>query len=113
MLASHGLSCTPSHCMNVSGKARTEEAKMTGMTPPVLSRSGMCVCMPPYIRRPTTRRAYCTGIFLWARSTQTIAATTSTIIATSRTTLSTPRLPVVTSWYSVTTAFGSPTMMPA
>ena len=33
---------------------------MTGMTPPVFTFSGMCVLDPPYIRRPTTRFAYCT-----------------------------------------------------
>ena len=44
----------------VCGNARIDDAKMTGMTPPVLTLSGMCVLDPPYIRRPTTRLAYCT-----------------------------------------------------
>ena len=33
--------------------ARIDEAKITGMTPPVFTLSGMCVLDPPYIRRPT------------------------------------------------------------
>ena len=41
----------------------TDCAKMIGITPAVFTRSGMCVFWPPYIFRPTTRFAYCTGIF--------------------------------------------------
>ena len=29
-----------------------DEAKITGITPPVLTLSGMCVLEPPYMRRP-------------------------------------------------------------
>ena len=47
------------------------------MTPPVFTFSGMCVLDPPYIRRPTTRLAYCTVTRRWPRSTKMIAATTS------------------------------------
>ena len=50
------------------------------MTPPVFTFSGMCVLDPPYIRRPTTRLAYCTVTRRWPRSTKMIAATTSAII---------------------------------
>ena len=39
----------------------TDEAKMTGITPAMLTLSGMNVLSPPIIRRPTTRLAYCTG----------------------------------------------------
>ena len=53
---------------------------MTGMTPPVLTFSGMCVLDPPYIRRPTTRLAYWTVTRRCPRSTKMTAATTSTII---------------------------------
>ena len=56
---------------------------MTGMTPPVFTLSGMCVLEPPYIRRPTTRLAYCTVTRRCPRSTNTIAAMTQTI-STSR-----------------------------
>ena len=47
-------------CAIVAGNARIDDAKITGMTPPVLTFSGMCVLEPPYIRRPTTRLAYWT-----------------------------------------------------
>src|SRR5205085_8206330 len=63
-------------CAIVAGNARIEEAKITGMTPPVFTLSGMCVLDPPYIRRPTTRLAYCTVTRRCPRSTKIIAATT-------------------------------------
>ena len=59
---------------SVCGNARIDDAKMTGMTPPVFTFSGMCVLAPPYIRRPTMRRAYCTVTRRWPRSTKTTAA---------------------------------------
>ena len=58
---------------------------MTGMTPPVFTFSGMCVLAPPYIRRPTMRRAYCTVTRRCPRSTNTTAPTTATISASSST----------------------------
>ena len=67
---------------------------MTGMTPPVFTFNGMCVLDPPYIRRPTTRLAYCTVTRRWPRSTKMIAATT-TAMTTSRTSIdSSPSWPV-------------------
>ena len=54
---------------SVAGNARIDEAKITGMTPPVLTFSGMCVLVPPYCRRPTTRLAYCTVMRRCPRST--------------------------------------------
>ena len=50
---------------------------MTGMTPAWLTFSGRYVEVPPYIRRPTIRLAYCTGIRRWACSTKTTAAMTA------------------------------------
>ena len=50
---------------SVAGNARIDDAKMTGMTPPVFTLSGMCVLDPPYIRRPTIRLAYCTVTRRW------------------------------------------------
>ena len=47
---------------------------MTGMTPAWLTFSGMYVEVPPYIRRPIMRFAYCTGIRRWACSMKTTAA---------------------------------------
>ena len=40
------------HQSAVCGKARIEEAKITGITPPALTFSGMCVDWPPITRRP-------------------------------------------------------------
>ena len=78
----------------VAGNARIDEAKITGMTPPVFTFSGMCVLEPPYIRRPTTRLAYCTVTRRWPRSTKTIAATTSTITTISSSMRNRPICPV-------------------
>ena len=38
-----------------------DEAKITGITPAMFTLSGMKVLVPPIMRRPTTRLAYCTG----------------------------------------------------
>ena len=62
----------------VAGNARIDEAKITGMTPPVFTFSGMCVLDPPYIRRPTTRLAYWTVTRRLPRSMKMIAAMTAT-----------------------------------
>ena len=74
----------------VAGNARMDEAKMTGMTPPVFTFKGMCVLVPPYCRRPMTRFAYCTVTRRWPRSTKMIAATTAVIITSRNTMLSSP-----------------------
>ena len=71
---------THSICSRVSGNARIEEAKITGITPPALTFSGMWVDCPPITLRPTTRLAYCTGMRRSPRSTRTMKATTATII---------------------------------
>ena len=46
----------------VGGISMIDEAKMTGITPAMLTLSGMNVLEPPIMRRPTTRLAYCTGM---------------------------------------------------
>ena len=53
---------------------------MTGMTPAVLMRSGMWVDCPPYIRRPTMRLAYWTGILRCPSCITMTAAVTATIM---------------------------------
>ena len=73
---------------------RIDEAKITGMTPPVFTFSGMCVLDPPYCRRPTTRLAYCTVIRRWPRSTKMIAPITTTAMATRKMMRSGPICPV-------------------
>src|SRR5207245_10912488 len=66
----------PRRSSDLCGKASIELAKMTGITPPALTRKGRCVDCPPITLRPTTRLAYCTGILRSARSTNTMNATT-------------------------------------
>src|SRR5665648_248862 len=51
----------PRNCVNVGRIIIIDEAKMTGITPAMLTLSGMKVLVPPIMRRPTTRFAYCTG----------------------------------------------------
>src|SRR3546814_17293155 len=59
-----------------TGVRRIEVAKMIGMTPEVLSFSGIWEDSPPYIRLPTWRLGYCTMIRSCARSKNTMRATT-------------------------------------
>ncbi len=47
---------------------------MTGMTPAWLTFNGRYVDVPPYMRRPIMRFAYCTGMRRCACSTNTMAA---------------------------------------
>ena len=73
----------------VCGNDTIETAKMIGMTPAIEIFSGMCVLCPPYIFRPTTRFAYCTGILRSASfivTTKPIAMTAIARIATNVTT---------------------------
>src|SRR5262249_3057093 len=49
----------------------SDDAKITGMTPAWLTFSGKYVEVPPYMRRPTMRLAYCTGMRRWPCSTNT------------------------------------------
>ena len=68
---------------------------------------------PPYIFRPTTRLAYCTGILRWARSISTIAPTTITANTMNSNAVMIDMLPVRRSWNVFTRARGRPTTMPA
>jgi len=66
--------CVPGkNCATVGGKAMIAAAKMIGMTPAMLTRSGMYVEPPVVIRRPTIRFAYWIGIFRWPSWTKTTA----------------------------------------
>ena len=56
---------------------------MTGITPPVFTFSGMWVLLPPYMRRPTIRLAYCTVTRRCPRSMNTTAPTTMIITVSS------------------------------
>ena len=94
---SQGLFLTQASCVAITGKDRIEEAKITGMTPPALTFSGMWVDCPPITRRPTTRLAYCTGMRRSPRSTRTMKATTAIIMASSMT-----RVMALHSWVTKT-----------
>ena len=56
----------------VAGNMIIEEAKIGGITPDVFIFKGRWVLWPPYILRPTTRLAYCTGIRRCPRSMKTM-----------------------------------------
>src|SRR5665811_2602149 len=64
------------NCARTPGRASIEDAKMTGMTPAMLTLSGMYVLVPPYILRPIIRLAYCTGTRRCDCSTMTTSAMT-------------------------------------
>src|SRR3954463_869161 len=65
-----------------AGRYSRLEAKMTGMTPAWLTLSGMYVEEPPYILRPTIRRAYWTGIRRWPCSMKMTVAMMTRPMAT-------------------------------
>ena len=69
----------------VCGNVKMEDAKITGMTPPALTRRGRWVDCPPITLRPTTLLAYCTGIRRSLRSTYTMNAPTTIMKASIRT----------------------------
>src|SRR5438067_12563317 len=66
------------YCATWLGRSRIEIAKMIGMTPALLTRSGMCVLPPEYIRVARMRFAYCTGTLRWPSWMKMIAAITRT-----------------------------------
>ena len=74
------------------GRYSSDDAKMTGMTPAWLTFSGMYVEVPPYIRRPIMRLAYCTGIRRWACSTNTTPTMISRPAISTATNVVAPRL---------------------
>ncbi len=69
------------YCAIVGGNASTAAAKMTGMTPAMLTRSGRYVEPPEVIRRPTMRFAYWIGIRRWPSCTKTTEATIASAIS--------------------------------
>ena len=87
---SHGV---PMNVATVPGTMISDWAKMIGITPEELMRSGMNVFCPSRMRpRPMTLRGIWTGMRRAATVTATVPATTSTIIAS--TTSSTGKLSV-------------------
>ncbi len=69
----------------------SDEAKMTGTTPAMFTLIGMYVFVPPRVRRPTMRFAYCTGMRRCDCSTKTTRATTTMPTASTRRKTSKPR----------------------
>src|SRR2546422_3381856 len=99
----------------VGGNASSELAKIGGITPPELTRSGKYEDCPPMTRRPTTRLAYCTGMRRCAPSTYTMKATTAIIRTTRKIRamgVKGPQARVLAFSYKSCTARGRPTTMP-
>ena len=97
----------------VAGSRSSDEAKIGGMTPDVLSFSGRCEVSPWNIRLPTWRFGYWMSRRRCARSKNTIAAITtiaSTMIARIR---PVDRAPVRPSSSVPPMALGMPATMPA
>jgi len=69
---------TQGNAAMVAGKARIEEAKITG-SPRRVHLERHVRGLPAHHRRPTTRLAYCTGMRRSPRSTSTMNATTAVI----------------------------------
>ena len=69
------------NCAIMVGSISMEEAKMMGITPAMLTFSGMYVLVPPMVRRPTMRLAYCTGMRRCDCSTKTTQVMTTSPIA--------------------------------
>lgn len=66
---------------------------MTGITPAWFTLIGMYVLLPPYVRRPTMRLAYCTGMRRCDCSTKTTAIMMRRPIAMTMTSVVIPPVP--------------------
>jgi hypothetical protein len=82
----------------VAGNMMIDDAKIGGITPELLILSGKWVLCPPYMRRPTTRLAYWTGIRRCPCSTKMMIPTTATMSTSSVITRKMPISPVDNSW---------------
>jgi hypothetical protein len=83
------------------------------MTLAVFTLSGKCEVIPPYIFRPTTRLAYCTGMRRCPRSTKMIAPTRTTASTSNEIATRAPISPSRTNVKVVETAEGKPATIPA
>ena len=97
---------------NVPGTNMIDWAKMIGITPAALTRSGRCVLCPPYTLRPTTRRGYCTVILRCPCVISTTEAMIRTHTATMKISTRPLRSPFITASISLLTAMGNWAMMP-
>src|SRR5690606_25231018 len=78
MNRTHQESWLPDSWVSSCGRYSSDDPKITGMTPAWFTFNGKYVEVPPYIRRPIIRLAYCTGIRRWACSMNTTVAKTAT-----------------------------------
>ena len=76
MLAQPGMLAVGEKLATVAGSSSSEEAKIGGMTPEVLSFSGRCEVSPWNMRLPTWRFGYWISSRRWARSKNTMKAMT-------------------------------------
>ena len=84
----------PAKVAMIPGNSMIDEAKMTGMTPAVLTFSGMWLDCPPIVRRPTTFREYCTGMERSESFRRTTSTTRAMMMAMMMIPASTPRATV-------------------
>ena len=75
MVAATPLADFPTKLRMIEGIDISDEAKITGMTPAVLTFSGMLDDCPATILLPWTFFAYCTGIFRTASLSRIVRAT--------------------------------------
>ena len=97
---------------SVAGSSSSDEAKIGGMTPEVLSFSGRCEASPPNILLPTWRFGYCTRMRRCARSMKTMKVTTPTAMSRNRTMKMPESAPVRPSSRSAAKADGMRATMP-
>ena len=108
----HSGPCPALNPATVIGSSSSDDAKIIGITPAVLSLSGRWVLSPPNIFCPTWRFGYCTTMRRWARSTKTIRVITETTMMNSPTMSTADIAPVRPSSRVPARAEGSAATMP-
>jgi hypothetical protein len=101
------------NCRNVAGNMRSEEAKIGGITPAVLTFSGRWESCAPCTCDPTILLPYCIGIRLSARSTKRINTMHASMIIPTSNKLPIPSSPATTSLPTLMMAEGMPATIPA
>ena len=93
----------------ITGMDMIEDAKITGITPAVLTFKGMCEDWPPIILRPCIFFEYCTGMRRSApfnTRTKTTVATTTARTMMAATVATATDLPAIKRSYSISTSCG-------
>ena len=96
----------------VCGKAKSELAKITGITPDWLTFIGIWELCPPYVFLPTTLLAYCTGIFLVASCIYVTAIIVRSITTTNITAAHIASLPFCTLLIALIISIGTLEIIP-